>query len=348
MSSVYFRPDRSRWYASIRLASGRWIARAIPESPRHADLTRTQRIDLEIRARDLQAAFAVAVEDIDFETACGHYLAAVGPSLSPATLARYKSRLHSLAKHVDPRASDPPLSAITTSAITAWRDHLLTTLAPNTVRNDLRAIGAVCSWLVDNHWIDSNPVDAVAAPRKVHRLRDLPADHEIEAAMRWESPLNHFTALGALAGLRIGDIMSLTPSHADLTARRLYVLAGKSKRPRPIPMHPHIADLIAACPSDGPWLYPWPCADHTRANMASKAYRTACRREGYTWSHHALRHWFIDRLRLAGLSESARLLIAGHADSATHRLYQHPQAAEAQPYIERLWPAAHDSNPSGG
>jgi integrase len=197
-------------------------------------------------------------------------------------------------------------------------------------------------------WLSENPAEDVERPRRPARQVPFPTDQEIArmlvALSTPDTPVvsRALGIMGAFAGMRRNEIIMLRWANVDYASGLLYVW-GKSRQPRPIPMHPRIRALLNGLPrEDGQEMVfpsPYEASGQERSPFAARQFNAWLRAAGFAWTHHALRRWFNDRLRRSTtLSDAARRLVVGHEDEATNRLYQNPQAEEARPFVEALEP----------
>lgn len=361
MSSVYWRADRNRWYVSYKDCFGEWKAKPLndlqPDFPQRKRLTKPERIQADAAAHGYELEQQpVTVGTIDLETAAAMYIDAVTPTLSHATVTRYKSTIASLLAWKCPNGERVALRAITTIDLRQWRDNRLRKHSANTVVNDIKALSAVFAWCWRQDWIDVNPVDRVERPRKERTHVEVPSEARV-LEMLTELQAEHndrfylLAILGALAGLRIGDILWLKPEHVDMERRLLRIYHGKSRKPRVVPMHPEIHRFLMDWPIGGDWLYPmdeFKSTPQYRSDRPGKNFNHWLRKHGYPWTHKSLRHFFNDALRRRGVGDAVRLAVMGHADGSTNLIYSHPQVDELRPVLEGLCrPSPPDAPPAG-
>jgi integrase len=156
-------------------------------------------------------------------------------------------------------------------------------------------------------------------------------------------------ALGALAGLRMGEVRALEVQDVDFDEGCIHVrralsehevLPPKSGDDRNVPMHPRLASILreavrAKLPkvrivttSTGTT----PTRQSTLARFKALLAKTGLRE----WSFHALRHYFVSTLLRGGGSPEAVRMLAGHSSSAVTARYAHAVRADLSAAIAKL------------
>jgi integrase len=140
-----------------------------------------------------------------------------GPLTREATERRWRL-------HIEPQLGDKMLSAITVSAVKAWRAGLDS--APGTVRVLMALLSSILASAADDGRITSNPMHArsVKGPA-VDKRKIVPWTAEqvavARAAMppRWQAMVD----CGSGLGLRIGEVRGLAVTDVDFLRRRVHV-----------------------------------------------------------------------------------------------------------------------------
>ena len=338
MASVTWRKDRKAWFAFFYDATGNHLSRRLD------GIERSQRRLAQRKADAVEAEYGQVAEDqVDLESAVGHYFNLKGPEISGATLTRYKCALVQFVKHVSPDGKRIALRALTFTQIEAWRNSRLGTRHQNTVRNDLKDLRAFLNWAVDRGWIDHNPADKVRLPQKRYDQLLIPdyatVNRIIEASRTEAREIYALALLGGRGGMRLGDILNLKWDNVQLEDKVVYVFAGKSRMPRSVPLDDEMLRFFREHPREpgNPAVFPSPynIPSKQRSNDVGRRFSRWVAKFG-PYTHKTLRHAFSDTLRRLGLSEAARSLVLGHEDAAITRIYTHPHLNEVRPVVERL------------
>lgn len=155
---------------------------------------------------------------------------------SPNTLARYRATLDQL--------GDP--IAATVEQVEAWWATRYD-LSAATRANELACLRAFYKWATKfDHRADdpTRRLDAPKVPIRVPRPIGRADLERLLALAREDSPdLGRALALGAYAGLRVGEAAALNWSDIDQEQRRIYV-TGKGDKQRLVPLSPALLDLL--------------------------------------------------------------------------------------------------------
>ncbi len=216
---------------------------------------------------------------------------------------------------------------------------------PATIRIFVSLLSAVFTDAVEQGKTPVNPVRSL--PRSVRRLfkpthdpRTTPFIEKLEDVRRiyldLPAPLNVAYAIGALAGLRTGEVFALRWAHVDLPKRRIHVresVAGplKDKDSRVVPIIDPLLPVLAAwrlrSGGEGRGVPPLRC-DGSKVDKATPGKflratldRLGLARPGLGW-YEATRHTFASQWVLASQSIEKLKEILGHSVVITER-YAH-------------------------
>lgn len=224
------------------------------------------------------------------------------------------------------------------------RAKLAEGLSPSTVRLLVAQVGSLYTDLVERELAKQNPVRLLTKatrrlirptqdPRKtpfVKRAQDI--GHIFKAL---QEPVNVAYALGALAGLRSGEIPALEWSDVDLPGRRMHIarsITGKTKdgEVRTVPIVDALNKVLVAhrvrtdgrgkvvppMRSDGEFF-----DDHTMRRHLRRAF-AALRLPRITW-YQATRHTFASQWVMAGGGIERLRDILGHSTVQMTERYAH-------------------------
>lgn len=365
MASLVWRKDRKQWYSYFNVESGKRTGRPVKKAPRREKISRRERTELQVEAdkiQDEERGKIVAESEIDLETAAAIFLEDVQQTKAWRTHERYCSVMSRFVHGVN-EGSRIPLRMMSERHIREFRDDRLKVVRLNTVRCDLKIIGRFFSWCrrqreggTGDRWIGYNPVDDVELPalknlvNKGPKPKVFPCQEEVRRLLEIvdENGSDEYRALaylGAFAGMRRSEILELTWGCVDFTSGLLYV-EGKSAKPRYIPMTKTVKELLGEIrgkrgpvnPEDDIFPSPATAKVRHRSPHTAKQFNKMLKNElNVEWRHHALRSFFVDYLaRADGLTDAARLRVAGHESEDVNRMYQNPDQELVRPALELL------------
>jgi integrase len=275
VASIYAKKGTDVLWARLKDESGKWIGKPTrykkgdeKNAKRYADAAQ-KKIDERRSSGSDQQALTVKVW-------ADRWLA-TRRETHRATLARYNETGHGtvqyrdhandesrMAKHVIPHIGSMLIAEVHAKHLVAWIHTLrtTTTLAPHTIRN----IYGLASAMLSDAEIAGHIERAPTALKKAQLGEDEGNpdgagrySREHFATMIGDELLREnervFCALGGLAGLRLGEIAGLRWGDLDTTAQPLWRLTSsraydaaptKTSKPRVIPVHPVLADMLAS------------------------------------------------------------------------------------------------------
>jgi integrase len=247
-------------------------------------------------------------------------------------------------KHLKPRVGHLLPEAVDAAVLRRFIEAKLHELSPTTVRLCVTELSALYTDLVERGEAKRNPVREL--PRATRRLirpshdpRTTPFVEKLGDVRRiylaLEQPINIAYAIGAMAGLRTGEVLGLRWAHVDLAARRIQVREAvtgplKDDESRVVPILDPLLPLLKAWKlatgaaglvippmrSDG--LH---CDEHTlRGHL--KAALEALKLPAITW-YQATRHTFASQWVMAGGSIEKLREMMGHSTVVVTERYSH-------------------------
>lgn len=271
---------------------------------------------------------------------------------SPNTITAYRDTLRMLLGYVTTRTGVPPsrldISQLDAPMISAFLDHLERERG-NSVRTRnarLSAIHSLFRFAALAHPEHADSIARVLAipPKRFDRaLIAYLTEDEVDALLAacdldtWTGRRDHaFLLLAVQTGLRISELISLTPHDVHLGAGAHVACHGKGRKDRITPLTQTTVTALRAwitelgARPDNP-LFPSrrgsrlsrDAIEHRLAHYTAKASSTCPSLQGKTITAHVLRHTTAMRLLHAGVDTSVIALWLGHVSVETTQIYLH-------------------------
>jgi integrase len=379
MATLHKRPRSPFWFISYRAADGRWLKKSSRTADRKAahEIARALETAEEAagrgtmtaqRARELlnEVLERVGGERVEQWTTRGWFtdwIANKTASRAAGTADRYRQPLMEFVKHLGARA-DHPLSAVAPADVRAFRDRLRGQgLSPVTVNFAHKRVAAPFGDAVRQGLLSANPAHGVdflpthgeRTAKEVFTADEIRAIIEAAPSQDWQGVI----LLGALTGLRLGDILRLRWHNIDLQAGVIRLVPKKTarlERALVVPMHPEVETFLLKHPTgarDADPVFP------SLANLAmsgksgaSMAFKRIMERAGVAAgtareakgrgrsvslrSFHSLRHSYISRLASVGVGIETRQSLVGHSTADQTRHYTHAEIQSLRDAVAKL------------
>lgn len=226
--------------------------------------------------------------------------------------------------------------------------------SPQTLRHFRNLLGKMFGTAQRWGWMESNPAHLIDLPPMARRVPKhvLTPEQLSGLSSTLVEPVRTILLLGALTGLRIGELLALEVNDVDFTrgmvSVRRDVYRGRigtpktpgSERQIPLatPLIPLLNDWLAIRPSGSPWLFPsatgTPLLDR---NLMRRHLWPACEKIGiprFGW--HSLRHTFNTYNGNAGVAMPVLQSLLGHSSPETTMVYTHPLEDAKRQAVEHL------------
>jgi len=213
---------------------------------------------------------------------------------------------------------DMPVASITRHSIQLWVDKLK--MAPGSIKRNLGALKSLLSKAVSFGYIVDNPAKNITLPRlTLVREPYLLTDEEVARvyAAAWSDSIRRALIVAIGTGMRRGEIAALRPAWVDWKGMMIRIPGASTKtgKGRTIPISEEVAEAIRAQASGNERCFPvkgWP-RQATRLSLKS----------GVRFRWHLLRHLFISKLVMAGVSLRVIQEVSGHSSLVMLQRYSH-------------------------
>ncbi|MDD6088817.1 MAG: site-specific tyrosine recombinase XerD [Desulfovibrionaceae bacterium] len=223
-----------------------------------------------------------------------------------------------------------------------------------TLARRLSAMRQFFSWAAERRAVRRNPAQFLENPKLPILLPDVLSVEEIRRII--EAP-SEKTLLGKrdravletlyAAGLRVSELLSLTPADID-PDRGLAKVIGKGNKERLVPLHEKAVHILAAYIRDVRPLF----SPKDRTVFLNRSGKTLSRQAVWklirryalvagvdkTVSPHSFRHAFATHLLEGGADLRSVQILLGHADLAATEIYTHVQAERLREAHRRYHP----------
>lgn len=258
------------------------------------------------------------------------------PKYRPSTRARYQGLLRQLTRALGPtRLNDIGPADARRLAASATEQGL-------TVKPIVTMLKTVLRAAEELGVIDDVPKFPKRLWRESRKLPQCPTMEEVSRMLPigpdW---LRNAVALGALGGLRMGEVLALEVRDIDLVERRLLVrraLSGgvvvtpKSGHERVVPLSDELRELLSMVVRiklPKARLITMPDGATPRRTHVLRTLKRELKRAGLEpWSFHSLRHHFITEHVRSGTSVEVARKLAGHSSLSITQRYVHARAED--------------------
>jgi integrase len=261
--------------------------------------------------------------------------------LRPRTVELYG---YLLSSHLAQAFGDRPLSAITTTEVTAWHRSLLER-RPGTAPKAYRLLAQLMKAALDDNCIVRSPVAVKGASKEPAQEQAVPTVAEVDALS--EAVPDRYKAMVVLAAwcaLRFGELAALRRDRVDLVHNEIRVsetvtelgtgerFVGPPKTAagrRTVAIPPHLLPIVekhlgTVGPEADALLFPATQGGYiSRIHFRQRVWLPALRATGLAYRFHDLRHSGFTWAAASGATVAELMHRAGHSTSATAMRYQH-------------------------
>lgn len=370
MASLRKKPRSPYFYACFLDHSGRKRQRSTKERNRKraqkiADAFeqagRTHRTAVQIR-RVLTALHLELAGDtlpsVTVESYARRWLESRRSEVAPRSFDSYQDQLTIWLRWLGDRRS-AALESITRQEVVAYRDTRAAQTSAATANNGMRLLRMIFKAARRDGLVADDPSENVPSVRERRREGRTFSAEDIRAVMSVATPeWASMILFGALSGLRLSDIASLTWANLDTEAGVIRLRVRKTSQLLTIPLAPGLKAHIASLPSSddpGAPLHPRAAsvlARHGRTGPLSREFRSLLENAGLRepadsagakaprscleLRFHDLRATFVTCLHEAGVAPEICRALSGHSSAEVHRKYARFDAAALADAVGRL------------
>jgi integrase len=333
-------------------------------------MARKKRADEATTRRVLQQIALAAGHDAGAEVlSLREYLkeqrALLGHMYKGRTLERYQYALDHFRD--DGGLADMPLHVVTPARAVEWREKLVAEgLAPTTINHQLGTLRRAFRPAVQKEWLDKNPWDELSIEGAKKRRQKRQAftfgmfEQLLQATAAEGCKLDHaaewhlLILLGGYTGQRRTDCVQLAGEAVDLKRGVVRFWRSKNQDFKEVPIHPALRpDLVRAVARAGkgrllPALAALPLTGRKSVTdifrqrvlpligVVQPYAKSGGARTLAPYSFHSLRHALSTWLNAAGVSDTDRMEIVGHADRDVSQGYTHAGLKQAKRAMRKI------------
>ncbi len=222
-------------------------------------------------------------------------------------------------------------------------------VTPATVNRDLQVLSSLLSRAVEWGKLTEHPMKGGKVkklPELGTRERVLTAEEETRLLKHSTPELQDLILLALDTGMRLGEIVSLTPADVDLAHREARLRHTKNGKERRLPLTARAVGILTdrgrALAAAAPYFPPRP---GQRPWRLKSAWQDAVREAGLKGLRfHDLRHTFATRLVTGGADLVTVQHLLGHGDLRMTSRYAHPTSASVRHAVALLEEAGNRSH----
>lgn len=299
------RRESGKWQVQIRRKGHRSLTRSFTD--KRTALAWARKIESE-QERGLFVDHELA-QSTTLEAIFARYIRDVIPRL------KAQQQEKSLCRVVGKRLGRLPLSAITASVLSDYRDSRLTQVSATTVRHELSLVQRVLNvcrkdWAIELP--QGNPVTQMRLPSPPAGRERRPTPTELKALLS-DKIVGRYVALAIETGMRRSEIARIESQHFDHERKVLVIPTSKNGKGRVIPITSMAAQALSVV-----------AQKRLKPHSITQAFDRACKRNGIQGLRfHDLRHEATSRFFELGLNPVEVASITGHRDTRMLMRYTH-------------------------
>lgn len=261
--------------------------------------------------------------------------------ISTSTKVNYSSDFDIFLKFLHQNGLKPELQTITTPIIRKYLSYLKITksYSNNTMRRKIHSLSSFFKFLIEQEYIEKNPMLPVHAPKleqklpiylkenEIKKLISMPFKHSRNNQLRDKCILETL----AMTGIRRQELLGLDWQYIDFGTKTITVINGKGKKQRVIPItDPLVSDLWAYLQTRLPLTSNavYLSGEGNRLSTTAieqlfKRYISLAGLNGKGYTIHKLRHSYASLLVQNNVSILSVQQLLGHSDLNSTKIYSH-------------------------
>jgi site-specific recombinase XerD len=242
---------------------------------------------------------------------------------SQSTINTYKNMLEVFLGFIQKDASVVTIDDVRNFQYNFWVKHQYSVA---TQRQFIAAIKHLMSFIADKQI----EIESLVLPKKDNRLPKVLSEQEVMLILTNVRSLKHFIILSLLysAGLRVGELINLTPEDIDYNRKQIHIRQAKGRKDRFVGLSNNLIPLLQQYIEQyKPDTYLINGQDHLQytASSVRKILKKAAERAGITKRvyPHMLRHSYATHMLENGIDIRYIQELLGHSSPKTTMIYTH-------------------------
>lgn len=303
-----------------------------------------------LRTRDRKTAYQLHLKAEDGITpnkmvtlrqAQTEFISYVSANLSPGATAVYRNLFRQFNKFL----SDRLLAEVTPHDIDCYKISRREKVSPATVNHDLRHLRAFFNRLVLWEYLEKSPCQGIQDIKQVERIPLYLSKQELDKLLQYTkgTPIHGIILIGAMTGLRRGEILNLTWNDVDLNRGLLLVRSGityrtKNGKIRMVPLNKTARCLLEGIQPAGEFIFPGDRGGPYNHDFLTHRFKKAILGCGLNpkLHFHSLRHTFASLLVQEGVPLYNVQRLLGHSSMRVTEIYAHLGQPELMTSVEKL------------
>lgn len=218
-------------------------------------------------------------------------------------------------------------------------------LQPRSRNRYLASVSSLFNYALKKGWIERNPAATIDSAKVIEKQKVSLTEKEIEELLGTiKHPIIHTSIIFMLkTGLRINETVELKMEHVDFENGLIYVVNGKGKKNRTVPMaaslRPYLLEYLETeRDSDSPYFFATKKTGRLSGQYVNMQLRKAAKKLRWTKkvTNHTLRRSFATNLLSKGTNVVTIQHLLGHASLKTTSIYLNVQTDDLREAVNQL------------